>query len=65
MEVICWLEQINFAELLRKRGILSLILQEKLELRQKHFMKRWKLGYSIMIDELHIDNPIEIFFAEG
>ena len=37
----------------------------------KTFYEKMKIGVfgsdeiQIMIDELHIDNPIEIFFAEG
>lgn len=54
-----------------ERGILGLILQEKIGITPKTFYEKMKIGVfgsdeiQIMIDELHIDNPIEIFLQRG
>ena len=54
-----------------KNGMSQSSVAKVLGITPKTFYEKMKIGVfgsdeiQIMIDELHIDNPIEIFFAEG
>ena len=54
-----------------KNGLSQSDVAAKIGVTPKTFYEKMKIGVfgsdeiQIMIDELHIDNPIEIFFAEG
>ena len=54
-----------------EKGYSQSDIARKIGITPKTFYEKMKIGVfgsdeiRIMIDELHIDNPIEIFFAEG
>lgn len=54
-----------------EKGYSQADIARKIGITPKTFYEKMKIGVfgsdeiQIMIDELHIDNPIEIFFAEG
>lgn len=54
-----------------EKGYSQSDIARKIGITPKTFYEKMKIGVfgsdeiQIMIDELHIDNPIEIFFAEG
>lgn len=57
--------------IIAKNGFSQSDVAAKIGITPKTFYEKMKIGVfgsdeiQIMIDELHIDNPIEIFFAEG
>ena len=57
--------------IIAKNGFSQSDVAAEIGITPKTFYEKMKIGVfgsdeiQIMIDELHIDNPIEIFFAEG
>lgn len=57
--------------IIAKNGLSQTDVAKMIGVTPKTFYEKMKIGVfgsdeiQIMIDELHIDNPIEIFFAEG